>query len=189
MSRPENARVLYGSFLQPWYRGEVPYAAERSYGPPGLIPGGFPFGCVAQRESAGPASREMTGSNPSTSTRRAIGRSGDALRRFDSSPDPGGKPFDSAARLTISTVALDVNMSFVLSYRITSISEHDGKFYVNGTCGCGYGANMPWMYALPDGTLIPRCNKCKRGSTAQDSFLPITREALDVFEVQLVMES
>jgi hypothetical protein len=77
-----------------------------------------------------------------------------------------------------------------VEYLITSVYEHeDGTITVGGTCVCGYGASMPWAQVRDDGVTVPRCNKCRRGSSAPDSFVPISREAADLFEVRLVMES
>lgn len=53
-----------------------------------------------------------------------------------------------------------------MSYIVDSVWEYNGKFYINGVCHCGFGANMPWMIVLPDGSKEPCCNKCQRGDTS-----------------------
>ncbi len=76
-------------------------------------------------------------------------------------------------------------------YLITSLVEVGDKFCVNGTCVCGWGANMYWVFTMEDGSIIPRCNKCKRGyrEDADKYFRPISRVDFDYFWVKFIMES
>jgi hypothetical protein len=79
-------------------------------------------------------------------------------------------------------------MTFMITSVVQQIESWDGnktpKWTVNGTCVCGFGANMEWMQGIryDEGEnaggshYLPRCNKCKRASAFPECYEPITEE-------------